>query len=277
MIEIDGKKIAFQIIENLKKMPVPKKFLAIFVVGNNLATESFIKQKEKVAKELGVDFRIYRFDSGISNDQLREKIRQVVFSSRCGGAILQLPLSSNLNYKYVANIIPPNKDIDLLSERMIGSFYNNRSKILPPSVSTIVHILKEVNFDINLGKKVAIVGSGALIGKPAAVWFLSRAKEVFVFNRGSDFSFLKEADLVILGVGQPKLVKANMLKRGAGVIDFGYGFDDKGKVCGDFDADSLKDVKSDYLSFYTPTPKGTGPILVACLFENFYTLLKEYE
>jgi len=269
MLKIDGKKIASRIIDLLKREPAPEKFLAVFVVGNNPTTESFIKQKEKVAKELKVDFRIYRFDPPVSGDFLREAMRQVVLSSRCGGALLQLPLPEGLNAKYLANVIPFQKDVDVMSERAIGSFYNERSKVLPPSVSATIEILKEAGIESVADKKIAVVGLGDLVGKPIAVHFFKKAKEVFALDKGSDLLILKEADLVILGAGSAHLIKPSMLKKEAGVIDFGYSFDKEGKICGDFD-DSF--IDEDYLSFYTPNPGGTGPVLVACLFRNFYLL-----
>jgi methylenetetrahydrofolate dehydrogenase (NADP+)/methenyltetrahydrofolate cyclohydrolase len=275
MIKIDGKKIAQNIVSELKSRAVPDKFLAAFLVGDNSASESFVRQKEKIAKELGVDFRIYKFDGNLNNDQLKEKIIQVISSKLCGGAILQLPLPAGLNPLYVLNAIPPEKDVDVLSERSLGSFYNGRSKILPPSVSTVNEVLKEMKLKINSGVKFAVVGQGALVGKPISTWLSGKTSQAFILDKGSDFSVLKDSDIVILGTGQPGIIKASMLKKGAGIIDFGYGQDTNGKISGDFDEDSLANIDRDYLSFYTPTPGGTGPILVACLFRNFYDLNKE--
>lgn len=270
MKKISGKEIATQILDELRKKPTPQKYLAVFVVGENSATESFMKQKEKIAKELGVDFRIYRYPETITSDKLRKEAHNIADAKRCGGAIIQLPLPEHINALYVANAIPTEKDIDLLGERMRGAFYNNRSNILPPSVETVRMILRGQNISEDGIKTVAVVGQGFLVGKPITHYFLQKVPKVVALDKGDDFDMLKEADLVISGAGVPGFIKGDMLKKGAGVIDFGYGTDAKGNVSGDVDVDSLKDV-----AFYTPTPGGTGPILVASLFKNFFIVNEE--
>ncbi|MFA6136169.1 MAG: bifunctional 5,10-methylenetetrahydrofolate dehydrogenase/5,10-methenyltetrahydrofolate cyclohydrolase [Candidatus Paceibacterota bacterium] len=275
MIKIDGKQIAKNILDELKTKTVPKKFLAVFLVGKDPASVSFIAQKEKIAKELGVDFRLYQYDENISNDDLREKIRQVVLSSQCGGAILQLPLPNTLNPFYAINVIPSQKDIEAMSERAVGAFYHNRSIVLPPTVAVIDEVLKSLNLKRNSFREVAVLGQGFLVGRPVTNWFLEEVPEVCSMSEGCNLDSLKNADLVVLGTGKAGLVKTSMLKKGSAVIDFGYGINEKtGKMGGDFDIESLNENGDDFLSFFTPTPGGTGPILVACLFKNFYTLNK---
>ena len=144
---IDGKKIAEKIIENLKTRPAPKKIFAAVLIGNNKISESFLKQKEKIAKELEVDFRIYRFpDSSageLKNDDLRKEVGRIALMKKVGGVIVQLPLPENLNAQYILNAIPREKDIDVLGERALGAFYADRNPVLPPAVETIIEILKE--------------------------------------------------------------------------------------------------------------------------------------
>jgi methylenetetrahydrofolate dehydrogenase (NADP+)/methenyltetrahydrofolate cyclohydrolase len=272
MIKIEGRKIAQKIIDELKKRPAPKKFLAAFLAGDDAPSKIFVRQKEKIAKELGVDFRIYKIGLPLTNDQLKEKMRAAVSSNLCGGIVLQLPLPQGLNPAYVSNAIPPQKDIDVLSERTLGSFYNGRSKVPPPPVAVVERVLAEAGLELSSIKSVAVVGQGALVGKPIATWLSGKVSETIVLDKGSDLEALKNADLVILGTGSAGLVKASMLKKGAGVIDFGYGTAADGEIAGDFDQNSIAEVGEDYLSFYTPTPGGAGPVLVVCLFENFYNL-----
>ncbi len=272
MIKIDGRKIAQDIISELKSRSVPEKFFAVFVVGNNPAILSFVRQKESVAKELGIDFRIYKFEENLSNDQFKEKISQVVLSKQCGAAVLQLPLPAHINFQYVMNVIPPEKDVDVLSERSLGGFYSGRLNIFPPAVSVIAEILRYKNITIDSSLKFAVVGQGVLVGKPIATWLSGKTSQTIILDKGSDLAALKEADIAILGTGQSGIIKAPMLKKNSGVIDFGYGLNPRGKVSGDFDESSLSQTGENYLSFYTPTPGGTGPILVACLFRNFYDL-----
>ena len=273
MVKINGKEIAQKILTGLQSQPVPKKFLAVFLVGNDPGSVSFIEQKEKIARELGVDFRSYHYEENITNDDLRERMRKIVLAKRCGGAILQLPLPNNLNPFYAVNVVQPQKDIEIMSERTIGSFYHGRSLVLPPTAAVIDEILKSLNLKRNSFEQVAVLGQGFLVGRPVTNWFLEEVSEVCSLSEGCSLDYLKSVDLVVLGTGRTGLVKASMLKKGVGVIDFGYGISEKtGRMSGDFDADSLAETGEDHLSFYTPTPGGTGPILVASLFKSFYKL-----
>ena len=267
---VDGKKIADDALERLAALPAPKKFCAAVLVGDNAASLSFLKQKEATAKRIGVDFRLYRFQEEIKNDVVRREIGKIVAHKTCGGAIIQLPLPGHLDRHYVLNVVPPEKDIDVLGERALGAFYTGRGKVLPPAVGVVESICEAQKYDYGM-RCVAIIGVGLLIGRPIANWMMCRAKETILLRNKSDFSLLKYADLVITGVGKANLIKPDMLKAGAAVIDFGY---DGGvsAMRGDFDYSQLSAVSNQEPVFYTPTPGGTGPILVAKLFENFYHL-----
>ncbi len=265
---IDGKAIATEVIGRLKDRPMPKKFLAAILVGDDKSSISFLKQKEKVAEALGVDFRLFRFLSEITNDELRREVGKIAAHKTCGGIIVQLPLGDAIDPHYILNAIPSEKDVDVLSARSLGSFYADRGDVLPPAVGAVSEILSVSDSELAT-RSVAIVGLGLLVGRPVANWMMRRAKETFCLRSTSDLGILKMADVVILGVGKTELVTPAMLKAGAGVIDFGYGTAD-GRYAGDFDARNGEEAAK--MSFYTPTPGGTGPILVAKLFENFYKL-----
>jgi methylenetetrahydrofolate dehydrogenase (NADP+)/methenyltetrahydrofolate cyclohydrolase len=268
---IDGKAIAGEVLNKLKAQPKPKKFLGAVLVGDDKSSVSFLRQKEKTAQELGVDFRLYQFPREIKNDELRREVGKIAAHKTCGGVIVQLPLPEQLNQYYVLNAIPKEKDVDVLSEHALGAFYVGRNSVLPPAVGTVEKIIEQGDLKIE-NSSVAVVGLGLLVGRPVANWIMRRAKETFLLRSTSDLSLLEQADLVITGVGSAGLIKPDMLKEDAGVIDFGYGMQD-GKYSGDLDAGD--EAKNKRLSFYTPTPGGTGPILVAKLFENFYKLNEE--
>jgi len=273
MNQINCKKIAEEIIQRLRLLPKPEKFLAAVLVGSTISSQvaqslNFLKQKTKVAQELGVDFRIYNFPEEIKNDDLREEINKISNLKKVGGVIIQLPLPEHLNKHYALNAIPREKDVDVLGERALGAFYNGRNPVLPPSVGVVEEILEKSKIQMS-NVKIAIVGLGFLIGKPIATWLMGKCPEIFLLDKGSDLSILKQADLVISGVGKAGLIKPEMLKKDAVLIDFGYDIID-GKILGDFDSTSFS--VSQFPNFYTPTPGGTGPILVAKLFENFYKL-----
>jgi methylenetetrahydrofolate dehydrogenase (NADP+)/methenyltetrahydrofolate cyclohydrolase len=265
---IDGKTIASDIMERLKSQPKPEKFFGAVLVGDDAASVNFLKQKEKVAKELGIEFRLYQLPATITTDELRAEIGRLAGPKNCGGFIVQLPLPENINRYYVLNAIPKDKDVDCLSEAALGAFYTERGKIAPPSVGTVEEILKLEHRDLRELKAV-MVGAGFLIGKPVGFWLQNRIAELVVLdvNIKDVPTRLSDADIIISGTGQAHLFSAANLKEGSVVIDFGYNRID-GKIAGDFDASEAEAKNIDY----TKTPGGTGPILVAKLFENFYTL-----
>lgn len=265
---IDGKKIAEEILKKLETKTPPLKYLAVFLVGENENSLSFVKQKEKTAKRLNIDFRVYKYPENITGDYLRKEIHKIGDKKRCGGVIVQLPLPSHINSQYVLNAIQREKDIDVLGERALGAFYTERNIINPPAVETLKEILSQINFDLS-SARAAVVGNGKLVGRPIQLWLSGKVKELYVLGRNSDFSLLKNSDLVVLGTGKPHLISPSVLKPNAVVIDFGY--EKRGsEVCGDFCPDEEKINELNIT--YTPTPGGTGPVLVTKVLENFYRL-----
>src|SRR3989344_100767 len=271
MQKISGKEISQSLIKKLKTRKPPTKFMAAILVGSDPTSISFLRQKEKAAKELGVDFRLYKLKSGLVNDDLRKEVGRISKLSKAGGVIVQLPLPPNVNKYYVSNAIPREKDADVLGERALGAFYNDRNEVVPPAVGVVQEILESVNYKLS-DKKVAVVGLGKLVGKPISVWLTGKCAELFLLDSKSDLEIVGSADLIITGVGQAGLINTRIIKNDVGIIDFGYYYFEDGRLSGDFEPspEALKKV-----AFFTPTPGGTGPILVAKLFENFYTLNKE--
>lgn len=271
---IDGKAIAARLITELNTTLAAHsvgQFIGALVVGDDAASLNFLKQKEKIAKELGIDFRLYRYPSDITTDKLREEIGRLARVKNCGGFLVQLPLPEHINRHYVLNAIPKEKDVDCLSESALGAFYTGRGKIAPPAVGTVEEILSlpaAKNKELR-ELKVALVGAGFLIGKPVGFWLQNRAGELKVLDSKVKnlLEEIADADVVISGAGRPGLFRAKHLKEGARVIDFGYSRVE-GKSRGDFDPEGADARGIDY----TPTPGGTGPILVAKLYENFVKL-----
>lgn len=267
---IDGIKIAQEIIEKLKNQPKPKKIFAAILIGENPSSISFLKQKEKIAKELGVDFRIYKFPKEIKNDDLRKEVGKIALLKPVGGVIIQLPLSEHLNRHYILNAIPREKDVDVLGERALGAFYTDRNSVLPPAVGVVEEILRIMNYELKI-IKVIVIGSGFLVGKPIAIWLQNKVAEITIFNEYTKNlkDKFKNADIVISGAGEPNLFSGNDVKENSLIIDFGYFIGENGKISGDFNPIIHN---SQFIIHYTPTPGGTGPILVAKIFENFYKL-----
>lgn len=263
---IDGKKIAAEIVAQLKQEPVPQQYLAVFLAGDDPSSVGFIRQKERLAKELGVDFRLYTYGESTARDDLRKEIHKIGDGKPCGGIIVQLPLPGPADPQYVLNAMPKEKDIDVLGERALGAFYAGRNAVNPPSVEVVREILERQGIVLQ-ESQVAVVGLGKLVGKPVQTWLTGKSKEIHLIDEGGSLDQLKNADIVICGTGEPGLIKPAMLREGATVIDFGYGMRN-GKAAGDFDPAEADGIN------YTPTPGGTGPILVAKIFENFYSLTK---
>lgn len=278
MFLVDGKKIAREIIEQLKKLPKPAKKLAAVFVGTDPASASFLKQKKKIADELGIEFLLIHLKENISKADLLLELENLNKNPDVGGIVIQLPLPGKIDRDKILAALAPDKDIDALSQK---------PKVLPLAVEVVKDVLltviasgalslrglaKQSYIGYLSDKVVGVVGRGILIGRPIAEWLSGQCREVIIFHIGTDLVRLKDCDLVITGAGKAGLIKPEMLKSGAGVIDFGFAMKD-GKISGDLDIATLnlKPLTFD-LSFYTPTPGGTGPILVAEIFKNFYRL-----
>lgn len=276
MQKISGKEISEDLIAGLKKLPKPSKTMAAILVGNDPISVNFVNEKKKIATELGIDFKIYNLDEKLGSDELRQEVNKIAGDKNIGGVIVQLPLPLHVEKHEILKDIPIEKDVDVLGSAAIASFYVKEGGVLPPSCGVVEEICKRVGIDLAVSR-VAIVGLGLLIGKPLAIYMLHRAKDAILLANKSDVSEVKNADLIISGVGKAKLIIPSIVKKGATVIDFGYDYSE-GKLVGDFDhsidhsLDDSNENKLGHIAYYTPTPGGTGPILVAKLFENFYKL-----
>lgn len=257
---IDGTAIAEKVLKELRRRSVPQKELAAVLVGDDAASLSFLKQKQRAAESLGVNFKLYQLPDSLAQIQLEKKIKAISDDERVGGMIVQLPLPNTYNRIGVLNQIAIEKDVDVLN--------GETSKVLAPAAGALERVLKEIGFSV-ADKNVVVVGSGLLIGRPIVNWLMGQTKKLSVVNRGGyDPQIVREADLVITGAGVPRLVKGDYIKHNAVVIDFGYGRDEADELAGDVDLKSVQRVAAQV----TPTPGGMGPVVVAMLFSNFYQL-----
>ena len=272
---IDGKLIAGQIVAGLKTLPKTGKFLSAVLVGNDPASLNFLERKERVARDLDIEFRQYQLPIDITTNDLHAEIEHLATVEDCGGLLLELPLPENINRSYVLNAIPKAKDVDCLSEAALGDFYTEQGMNTPLSVMVVEEILKRQIVDGGLKKnlsecKAIVIGAGFLIGTPVGRWLQDRVGELVTFDITTEnvHEKLRDADIVISGAGHAHLFSAEYLKDGAIVIDFGFSRNNEGKIVGDFDSTGANEKNI----YYTPTPGGTGPMVIAKLFENFYTL-----
>ena len=271
---IDGKQLASEIIEELKKEreAILKKIrLAVVLVGDNPASLSFIKQKEKVAQELNIDFRLYQYPETIKTKELRKKVSEICRVTFNRGVVVQLPLPASINSQVVLNAILTLKDPDILSEKNLGGFYVNRLIVLPPVIEAIKFLLKKYQIPIE-GKIVLLIGRGQLVGKPAALWFINQRATVIVANSKTQNlqDLIKMADIIVSSAGVPNLITGEMVKQGVVIFDSAV-VSEAGKLKGDGDFDSLKDKAA----LLTPVPGGLGPLTVAFLFKNLLELVKQ--
>ena len=268
---LDGKKLSKKILNNLTKELQKKRLkltLAVISVGENPVLKIFIRQKEKACKFVGIDFKLFKFPSMVSVSEFKKEIKRIAKNPANSGIIIQLPLAQRLDSQEVFNLIPPEKDIDVLSEKSLGKFYTENLPILPPTVSGIYRLLKEHKISIK-NKNIVLVGAGRLVGFPLVILLTKEKATVSVVNEFTKNipSFTKKADIIISGVGKPDLITDKMVKRGVVIIDAGTSYK-KGKLVGDVDFKSV----SQKVSYITPVPGGVGPMTVACLLKNLVKL-----
>jgi len=259
---IDGKKIAQNILRQVQdKFSKTEKQLKIVavLVGGNPELKKFVELKKKAAEGIGIDFRVYEFPENITNNKLREELNKIVKVKTTHGVIIELPLPSHLNTQYLLNTIPEEKDVDVLSQKSQGAFFADRSKILPPSVEAVKQIFEEYKINPK-GKTAAVFGYGLLVGKLMGHWLVNQGATVSIiteFTKEPE-KFSKEADIIVSGVGEKKLITDGMIKERALVIDFGK----------DVDFETV----SKRAGLITPPVGGVGPIVVAAVLKNLVEL-----
>src|SRR3989344_4601807 len=264
---LDGRKIAEKIkrrlktqVKKMKQMPG----LAVVYAGSDPASLSYIMAKEKAAKEIGVDFLFYKFPAQVSEKKVVNLISGLNQNEKVSGIIVQLPLPAHLPKKDILNAIALEKDVDVLSDGSRKKFEKGEPAFIPPPAGAVLEFLKTAKRPLEKST-VVVVGRGMLVGEPVAMLLKQRAKKLIICDRKTkDLSHeTKKADILISAVGQPNLIKKEMVKKGAVVIDAGTA-KYKGKIVGDVDfADvSLK------ISYITPVPGGVGPVTVAMLLAN---------
>jgi methylenetetrahydrofolate dehydrogenase (NADP+)/methenyltetrahydrofolate cyclohydrolase len=266
----DGKKIAEEILNNLQKRVsvlkekgvTPK--LGVVLVGEDKPSQTYVRNKEKASKKIGIDFQLYRYAGAISTDELISEVKKIQRANHLLGLIIQLPLPEQISSKKVINYINPEIDVDCLTFFNLGKLVFNQGQLKPPTPDAIMEVLRYHQVDLR-GKHLVLVGRGELIGKPLSVMLANEPVTLTMCNRSTpDISvFTKMADVVITGVGKHNLLTGAMIKEGAVVVDAGVCFVD-GQMYGDIEFESV----SQKASLVTPTPGGVGPITVAKLLEN---------
>ena len=265
---LSGAPIAKRILASLKKKKKKKLCLCVIQVGDNLVSQKYIEEKEKIAKELKITFRLVLFPQSISQANLKKRIEKIGKDKKVHGMIVQLPLPKRFNTQNILDSIPEEKDIDVLSSVSFSGFALNILPIIPPTVAAIAMLLKTTKKKIE-GRQVAVVGVGRLVGLPVAIWLSHQGAIISLVQKETRNASLiiSKADIIISGVGKSGLITGKMIKKGAVVIDAGTSVEG-GSSKGDVDQVSVEKKAS----FLTPVPGGVGPLTVACLFKNLYLL-----
>lgn len=264
---LDGKKLRDELLVQYKEKIKEEKLnitLAIILVGNNEASKLYIKNKEKYCTEVGIKVDKYLLDEDTSEEVLINLIKDLNEDEKITGIILQSPVPNGIDFDKCSGMILPSKDVDGFTKDNVYNLYLNKKSILPCTVKGIIKLLEYYNIEIN-GKNVAIIGRGNIVGKPLAMALENRNATVsLLHSKTKDLKmFTKDADIVVVACGIPKLLKKEMIKEGSVVIDVGISRVD-GKIVGDIDFDNIKDIAL----FVTPNPGGIGPMTIAMIIDN---------
>lgn len=274
MTIIDGKEISNNIREELKqeiKTYMIKPCLAVIQIGNDPASEIYVKAKEKACNETGIYFKHIKFEETAKEIEVINKIVELNNDEYVNGILLQLPLPAKFNTEKLINYIARNKDVDGLTDINVGKLINNKNCIVACTPSGIMELLKAYNIEIS-GKNVVIVGRSNLVGKPLISLFLNKDATVTICHSKTNnlAEFTKNADILVVAVGKKHLITSDMVKDGAVVIDVGINREDS-KLYGDVDFDKV----SKKASYITPVPGGVGPMTVAMLLKNVNEIYKK--
>ena len=272
MILLDGKALSEKIKEEVKvevaqlveeKQITPG--LAVILVGNDAASATYVASKAKSCKNAGIYSVVHEMPESITQAELLETIARMNENPKLDGILVQLPLPKHIDTTVVLEAIDPLKDVDGFHPYNVGRMVSNLDAFLPATPFGVMRMFQEYGIELS-GKNVVVIGSSDIVGKPMASLLINAKATVTVCNsRTKDLaSHTKAADIVVIAVGVPYLLKADMVKDGAIVIDVGINRLDTGKLVGDADFESLKDK----CSFLTPVPGGVGPMTIGMLLKN---------
>lgn len=283
---IDGKKIARQIQEEIKhsllEMKGRKPCLAVLLVGEHPPSRIYIERKTQACKEVGIHSLKIELPANITEKTLLENIKRLNQNPEVDGILVQLPLPAQINPTHVIETINPDKDIDGFHPTNVGKMLiGEKDGFLPCTPLGIRTLLERYNIEVT-GRHVLIIGRSNIVGKPMAAILMQSNPEgnatvTIAHSKTKNIASLsKLADIIIVAMGQPLFLKADMIKEGAVVIDVGINrIDDPSRpsgyrLVGDADFENIKDK----CSFITPVPGGVGPMTIAMLLSN---TLKSYK
>ena len=278
MVKIDGKAFSQVILEKIREEhnQLKEKYgkqagLAVVIVGNNPASQVYVRNKMKACENVGFYSENIELDENISEKELLQEIDKLNKNDRINGILVQLPLPSHINELKIIDSISPEKDVDGFHVANIGKMViGDETGFLSCTPYGIMQLLEEYKIEI-AGKDAVIIGRSNIVGKPMALMLIQKGATVQVCNsRTKDLrKKLNDADIIIVAAGVPKLLKKEDVKEGAVVIDVGINRVD-GEICGDVDYEEV----AERASYITPVPGGVGPMTIASLIKNTFKSYK---
>ena len=276
---LDGKQTSLKISEKIQKeiqeyinsgKRSPK--LDILLVGDDFGSQKYVEMKSKKAQELGIQCEVHRFEEDIQEKEIVRLIEELNRNDEIDGVMVQLPLPSHINEKNILEKILPSKDVDGLTSVNLGKlFKNDPTAIAPATAKGILELLKEYEIEID-GKSAVVIGRSDIVGLPTAAMLQNENATVTICH--SHTTDLKEvckrADILVVGIGKPEYIDMEYVKDGSVVIDVGTNKNEDGKLVGDVDFESVKDI----VEYITPVPGGVGPMTISCLLSNLLEIYR---
>ena len=264
---LDGKKLKQKILDENKEIINNNNYkikLAIILVGNNEASKIYIKNKELACNYVGIKVDKYLLDEKTKEEDLIKLINKLNSDNEITGIILQSPVPSQIDFNKCSGLIDAKKDVDGFTKENIYNLYLGVDTILPCTVKGIIKLLEEYKIKIS-GENVVIVGRGNIVGHPLGLAMLNKDATVTIAHSKTNNlkDITKKADILISATGIPHLIKEDMIKENATIIDVGVSKID-GKIVGDVDFLNV----SKKASYITPNPGGVGPMTVAMIIDN---------
>ena len=278
---IDGKLVASETraqiakeVAELKSKGLKREIgLAVIFVGNNPASEVYVRNKIKACEEVGIKSYLCKLPEESTFEDVANTIKQLNENPDVSGMILQLPIPKHLDENKLIDLIAPEKDVDGCTAAQKGRLWTGRDSLIACTPYGVMKLLDFYNIPLE-GKSAVVVGRSNLVGKPMAQLLLDRNCTVTLCH--SRTKNLKEvtgnADIVVVAIGKAKFLKADMVREGAVVVDVGMDRDENGKLCGDVDFESV----SPKCSYITPVPGGVGPMTVTMLIANTLQAYRSY-
>jgi methylenetetrahydrofolate dehydrogenase (NADP+) / methenyltetrahydrofolate cyclohydrolase len=268
---ISGKEVAADIRESIKEEVdalrtqgiIPG--LTVMLIGEDPASGSYVRGKEKACGEVGIASQIIRKNDSITQEQLLAELDRLNADPAVHGILVQLPLPAHIDEKAVINRIRPDKDVDGFHPINVGNMVVGDDCYLPCTPHGIIELIKRSGQEIS-GKRAVVVGRSNIVGKPVSLLLLrENATVTIAHSQTKNLSqLIREADILVAAVGQPHMIKGSEIKRGAIVIDVGVNRIETGKLIGDVDFDSAKETAG----YITPVPGGVGPMTITMLLKN---------